>query len=454
MDLPLNISALQEFTLQHFAKRNCLSDEGTYLTFEKFWDVVGIKSKEFPHQNPKTPIVIFAENSISTLINFFAIWKAGGVVVPLNPKLSHSQKDKILEQIRPLGIIQFKENKTTTFENPIYLPIEVDLLIATSGSTGNPKLVALSVGNFIWSAKGSSENIPVDPDDKWLINLPLFHVGGMSIIFRTMLAGATAIISPKNLDAEFIVQNRITHFSLVSTQLDRYIQTDFPLKKGPKAILLGGSKIPKFLIKKSMELNLPIHSSYGCSEMASQVCTTAKGATKGELMTAGKVLSGRRVKIDQKRRIQLSGKTRFLGYWQDYKLQKPFDEDGWFTSNDLGEFDKNGFLQVIGRLDRMLISGGENIHPELIEQALINIDGILNAVVIDMPSKTYGSRPVAFLQIQKNYNDSVLRTLLSKNLMPFQIPDVFLDWPSLDFSLKPSLGLFRQIAQNKISICN
>ena len=102
----------------------------------------------------------------------------------------------------------------------------------------------------------------------------------------------------------------------------------------------------------------------------------------------------------------------------------------------------------------MFISGGENIPPELIEQALINIDGILSAVVIDMPSITYGSRPVAFLQRRKDYNDSGLKTLLSKNLMPFQIPDVFLDWPSLEFSLKPSLGQFRQIAQNKISIYN
>ena len=102
----------------------------------------------------------------------------------------------------------------------------------------------------------------------------------------------------------------------------------------------------------------------------------------------------------------------------------------------------------------MFISGGENIHPEQIEQALINIEGILNAVVVDMPSKTYGSRPVAFLQRQKDYNDSGLRTLLSKNLMPFQIPDVFLDWPSREFPLKPSLGQFRRIAQTKISICN
>jgi len=454
VDLPLNISALQDFTLQNFAKRKCLADEGTSLTFEEFWNVIDIKSKEFQYQRSKTPIIIFAENSISTLINFFAIWKAGGVVVPLNPKLSSSQKAKLLEQIRPERVIPSKEKQISGYEKSDFLPDEVDLLIATSGSTGFAKLVALSIANFIWSAHGSSENIAVDPNDTWLISLPLFHVGGMSIIFRTMLAGANAMISPKILDGDFIDQHRITHFSLVATQLSRQINSKFPFGQATKAILLGGSKIPHALIQKSIELNLPIHTSFGCSEMASQVCTTSKEATIYELMTAGKVLAGRQVKIDQDGRIQLNGKTRFLGYWQNQKLLKPFDKDGWFTTNDLGEFDNNGFLKVIGRADRMFISGGENIHPEQIEQALINLEGIMNALVIDMPSETYGSRPVAFLQGQKNYSDSELRKLLSENLMPFQIPDVFLDWPSQEFSLKPSLDQFRRIAQKRISIRN
>jgi acyl-CoA synthetase (AMP-forming)/AMP-acid ligase II len=108
VDLPLNISALQDFTLQNFAKRKCLADEGTSLKFEEFWKVVDIRSKDFHYQRPKAPIAIFAENSIATLINFFAIWKAGGVVVPLNPKLSSYQKEKILEQIRPGKVIRSK----------------------------------------------------------------------------------------------------------------------------------------------------------------------------------------------------------------------------------------------------------------------------------------------------------------------------------------------------------
>ncbi len=454
MDLPLDISALQDFTLQNFDKRKCLADEGTSLTFEEFWKVVDMRSKDFHYQRPNAPIAIFAENSISTLINFFAIWKAGGVIVPLNPKLSSSQKEKLLEQIRPERVIPSKENQISGYEKSDFLPDEVDLLIATSGSTGFPKLVALSIANFIWSAHGSSQNIAVDPNDTWLISLPVFHVGGMSIIFRTMLAGANAIISPKILDGDFIDQHRITHFSLVATLLYRFIQTEVSLNKETKAILIGGSKIPQALIQKSIELNLPIHTSYGCSEMASQVCTTSKEATMDELMTAGKVLAGRQVKIDQDGRIELNGETRFLGYWQNQKLLKPFDQNGWFTTNDLGVIDKNGFLKVIGRADRIFISGGENIHPEQIEQALINVEGIMNALVIDMPSETYGSRPVAFLQGQKNYSYPELRKLLSENLMPFQIPDVFLDWPSEEFSLKPSLDQFRRIAQKRISIRN
>ena len=115
MDLPLNISALQEFTLQNFAKRKCLSDEGTSQSFEEFWKVVDIRSKEFHYHRPKAPITIFAENSISTLINFFAIWKAGGVVVPLNPKLSSSQKEKLFEQIRPERVIPSKENQISGY---------------------------------------------------------------------------------------------------------------------------------------------------------------------------------------------------------------------------------------------------------------------------------------------------------------------------------------------------
>jgi O-succinylbenzoic acid--CoA ligase len=133
---------------------------------------------------------------------------------------------------------------------------------------------------------------------------------------------------------------------------------------------------------------------------------------------------------------------------------KPFDEEGWFASNDLGELDNNGLLKVIGRIDRMFISGGENIHPEQIEQALINVKGISNALVIDMPSQTYGSRPVAFLQGLQNYSEPELRKLLLENLMPFQIPDVFLDWPPQEISLKPSLEQFKRIAKNKISISN
>ena len=102
-----------------------------------------------------------------------------------------------------------------------------------------------------------------------------------------MLSGAEALISSKILNAEFINTNKITHFSLVSTQLDRLIKSENPFDEYTKVILLGGSNIPKALIQKSLELNLPVYTSYGCSEMASQVCTTSKGAAITERKRSG-----------------------------------------------------------------------------------------------------------------------------------------------------------------------
>jgi O-succinylbenzoic acid--CoA ligase len=269
-----------------------------------------------------------------------------------------------------------------------------------------------------------------------------------------MLAGASALISPKFPNIDFMNLKQITHLSMVPTQLERLLNSETQFGNALKAILLGGSKISQALIRKSLKMNLPIYTSYGCSEMASQVCTTSQEATFEELITSGRVLNNRQVKISQDGRIQLNGKTRFQGYWQHHKLIKPFDEGGWFTSNDLGKFDKSGFLNVKGRVDRMFVSGGENIHPEQIEHALKNLDGITNAFVIDMPSKTYGSRPVAFLQRLKRSSYLELKKQLSKNLTAYQIPDVFLDWPSDEISLKPNLDQFRKIALKKISLCN
>jgi O-succinylbenzoic acid--CoA ligase len=279
---------------------------------------------------------------------------------------------------------------------------------------------------------GSNENIRLVPGDRWLLSLPLFHVGGLGILFRCFLAGATVVIPGKNESlAEVIRTHEITHVSLVSTQLARLLgepREEFP---SLKALLLGGSAFAPRLIKQAVEQGLPIHTTYGLSEMASQVATTPAGVSPDKLYTSGKVLNYRDVMIDETGEVRVKGKTLFKGYIDGNNITLPLDEDGWFRTGDLGYFDREGYLTVTGRRDNMFISGGENIMPEEIESILCRVPGIEQVVVVPVPDETYGFRPAAFLKIKDGtgITKEGLIKYLAERLPRFKIPDVFYFWP-------------------------
>ena len=127
---------------------------------------------------------------------------------------------------------------------------------------------------------------------------------------------------------------------------------------------------------EALARGLPIHTSYGLTEMASQVTTTPPGASPGELRTAGRVLPGREVSISGGGEILVRGETLFAGYVDGEKVDRPLDADGWFHTGDLGDLDEDGYLRVLGRSDNLFISGGENIQPEEIEEALCSLEGV------------------------------------------------------------------------------
>ncbi len=172
------------------------------------------------------------------------------------------------------------------------------------------------------------------------MSLPLFHVGGLAIFFRTLLSGAAIVLpTEKQTLANSLKYNNVTHLSLVPTQLHRLLQTnagrDSLLKL--KLILLGGSVIPETLLDQCAELGLNVNTTYGSTEMASQVATGKKGCCQ--------ILPFREVRIssenDAYNEIEVRGKTRFLGYLDESGLRQPFDKNGWFKTGDLGTLDVN-----------------------------------------------------------------------------------------------------------------
>jgi o-succinylbenzoate---CoA ligase len=326
-----------------------------------------------------------------------------------------------LHELKPEALLEVVQHRTEPTDIPLQRPATI---IFTSGSTGVPKAALHTFGNHYYNALGSNANITLRPGDRWLHSLPLYHVGGLSILFRCLLAKATvALPEPGDPLGEAIAGPAATHVSLVSTQLSRLLREDADLG-GLEAVLMGGGPVPPSLVDEALARGLPLHTSYGLTEMASQVTTTPPGASLEELRTAGRVLPDREVSISESGEILVRGETLFACYVEGEDLDRPLDAEGWFHTGDLGEIDEDGYLRVGGRVDNLFISGGENVQPEEIEEALCRLGGVDEAVVVPVPDEEFRARPVAFVRAAGRKPEELAQEL--EPLLPrFKIPISF-----------------------------
>jgi len=400
-------------------------------------------------------VALINEASFNYLVKLFALFQIGAVGVLVNPKLSENEISKLLSNIGCKKYIGDKKLQTSENEDPlIQIAINQDATVLfTSGSGGESKACLHSLANHYYSALGSNENIEIDVNDRWLQVLPMFHVGGLAIIFRTFISGATVVIPENKHDlAKNMEKFNITHVSLVPTQLYRLLNTNMSTGqyRNLKAVLIGGDKVPGDLIRKAQEYLLPVHTSYGSTEMSSQITTTVMGESFRGPLNSGKTLNYREMKIDNDGEILVKGKTLFKGYISNNKLTQARDIDGWYRTGDLGRIDQDGNLVVLGRKDNMFISGGENIYPEEIELELNNLDEVAEALVVGLDDVEYGIIPIAFVRTENDQlpnEDEISRKLII--ILPrFKIPKKFYPWPeNIDTDLKPDRKQFKIIAQ-------
>lgn len=281
-------------------------------------------------------------------------------------------------------------------------------VVFTSGSGAAAKAVVHSTANHLYSAAGSAANIPLRPADTWLVALPRHHVAGLSILFRTLSAGACALFAERGAfadadDPAVRLLPAATHVSLVETQLRRLLQLPaWPeLTRRLRAALIGGSALSAPLLRRARDQGLPVCASYGCTELASQVATTRPGDRDETFSGAGRVLPYRQAAVSGDGEILLGGRTLCLGYLEHGGgLAPAAGADGWFRSGDLGRIEDQR-LFVTGRRGARFISGGENIQPEEVEQALLEHPAVLAATCVAVPDQEFGSRPAAFLSVRR-----------------------------------------------------
>ncbi len=435
-------------------------DEPAIITREWTWswrELDGLVTRSAAYLDELAPkgsrIAVRMSTSVDLVALSLASLRTGHVLAQISTRLPQATATR---QARLIGAVATVEavRLPTVIRKPRSVgdqSIPLDrwaTVIFTSGSTGEPKAALHSVGNHVWSARGLVKVMPLKPEDRWLLNLPIYHVGGLAIVYRCALTGAALVLpDPEMTTKEAIETFKVTHTSLVATQLTRLLREEDVRLGTLKAVLLGGSAIHRDLLMEATGRGLPIFTSYGLTEMASTVTVVLNSGQAGGMAASGFVLPHREVEI-RGGQILVRGETCFVGYVDVEGILRPFDDEGWFATGDLGFIDELGRLHVTGRIDNQFVSGGENIQPEEIEQALEELAGVGSALVVSVADAEFGHRPIAFVQMDAELNADAIISSLSDVLPRFKIPVAIYPLPPIG-ELKPDRNLLRKEAERR-----
>lgn len=417
------------------------------ITYKKLNDIINTYAQTLQQQTH--PLAFQADKTINTIAYIFASLRKNIPACLLSTRYQNQQIDQCLTQIRGKFVDPKKQDipKKSAPSNTQWRPDQEATIMFSSGSTGRAKAIIHTIGNHYYSAVQSNHHIPLNTDDKWLLSLPLYHVGGISILWRCFLAGATVMIDDSSKDLAHIIDKyQISHISLVPTQLHR-LMNKLPASSSLKAILIGGGPISSTLIEQSVNHKLPVYISYGLTEMSSQVATSPRINIPNDVNKV-RALKHSQIKV-KAGEIYVKGKTRFKGYLTNGAFQQPFDSDGWFATGDIGILDADQNLNIKGRKDNMFISGGENIYPEEIEQVLLNDQRISEAYIIPVNNAEFGERPVGFIRGKIARED--LKNICASQLERFKVPIELYKIPETD-TFKISRYTLRSMLLNNPSL--
>ncbi len=319
-------------------------------------------------------------------------WDSGDAVLPIDQRLPEEGKKRLIDQLKPTHIVSSNDRQ----ELHDGVPVEQGdaLVVATSGSSGVPKGVVLTHQSVLASARASSHALDVQLDDHWYSCLPLAHVGGLSVVTRSLLMGTQLTVAPR-FDPEEV--QRASHFctliSLVPTALQRIDPRRF------RSILLGGSKPPKDRPKN-------VIATYGLTETGSGIVYDGFPLNGVEITIAidGEIL----VRSPMNMRCYRDGST-------------PIDADGWLHTGDIGSLSENGLLQVDGRRGDVIVTGSEKVWPDVVESAIASLFDSQQFAVVGLPDPEWGER-VVVVTTRNDVSLQQIKDLVLQSLPNYYVP--------------------------------
>jgi O-succinylbenzoic acid--CoA ligase len=287
---------------------------------------------------------------------------------------------------------------------------DVWVVLHTSGTTAAPKPVALTYGNFRASAAAAASNLPLTPDDRWLCVMPVFHVGGLSILTRSAFAGSSVVVHER-FDAEAVRESlesgEATVVSLVATMLRRLRAAGLSRAPGLRAALVGGGPVPGDLLEWGAEVGLPLRQTYGMTETCSQIATAGAGSS------AARPLPGVELRIGGDGEILVRGPM---------VSASALAADGWLHTGDRGRIDAEGFLHVDGRIKDTIVTGGENVAASEVEEALVSHPAVADAAVVGRPDPEWGEAVTAFVVLDAEATDESIVAHARERLAGYKVP--------------------------------
>lgn len=340
------------------------------------------------------------------VVTFHAVLLLGAVAVPLDPRTPSAQLTARVEGAR-LVVDRPLDGHQDPAANLVQTHdlAQAAVVLFTSGSSSAPTAVELTYGNFWWSAAGSAVSLGLDQRERWLCCLPVSHVGGLSIIVRSAIYGTEAIVHDgfdlDNVSSELNSPAGPTLISLVPTTLQRLL--DAGLERPPclRWALLGGGPISKGLLTRAESAAVPIASSYGMTEATSQI------------VTRGAPLFCTTVALGEDGEILVSGPTVASAFSPRLK------------TGDIGSRAEDGSIEVIGRLSETIISGGENVSPEFVEETISRHPAVDDVAVIGRPDEEWGEVVTAIVVLREDCDEEILHQFCSENLATHQRPKAF-----------------------------
>ncbi|MFQ6761423.1 o-succinylbenzoate--CoA ligase [Limosilactobacillus reuteri] len=429
-----------------------IDDGNERLSFAELKKQVEVLVGKIDHLNPGSRVGLLATNTLMSYKLALAIMCSGRTIVWLNWRLAGEELER---QIKDSGLqlclvenSLWRSGMTNPFKSysaflitnadpgeliPVFKSDWVASIMYTSGTTGKPKGVLQTFGNHFYSAVSSALNLGLSSADKWLCVAPIFHISGFSIIMRGLIYGMTVRLIEKFRAEELeriLANETVTIMSVVPFMLKKLIQqqnkTNTHYNSAFRCMLLGGGTIDRETLEACLQRSIPVVQCYGMTETCSQIVALRSADALLKLGSVGQPLFSTQLKLSKDGEILLKTPALTPGYLNLPDKLPSKMIDGWYRTGDIGHLDKEGYLYIDGRADEMLISGGENIFPQEVEQVYQRYPQINEVAVVGQNDSVWGQVPVAFVVSDRRLSPTKLINYGYEHLARYKVPQHYI----------------------------